>query len=297
MNRVMKLNALFCFFLLFAFSSCSPKQKQYLIGGSGWKQISIVDRQGNKIWNHSLEKKQECNSACFVGENLILYSYKQGAKLIDRDHNCLWDYKCVEGAEIQSASITDDGNVLIGECGNPSRIYEFSNSGEKLLEITFETEIDRPHSQFRQIVKLSNGNYLVPLLKKKSVMEINLKGEIVQNTFVGHSLFSVKVLKNENYLLSCGDHHKLLEYDMNKKQIVWELNENDVKGIPLRYVAEAIRLENGNTIICNWGGHFKGEEKVAQVFEIDKNKNLIWKIKDYQQFGNISTIDIRRIKP
>ena len=273
-------------------SSCSTSKSNYIIGGSGWNEIALVDNQGNKLWSHQLEKEQECNSVSQFSEGKLLYSFKQGAKLIDENHQTLWEYLCDKGLEVQSASLTDNGNILLGICGNPAQILEFSAKGEKLVDISFKTGIKNPHAQFRKVSKTKNGNYLIPLLGKKSIFEIDTRGELVREVQTESSVFSLVVLKSGNWLLSCGDTHKMIELNPKSGEIVWELRENDIKGVPLRFVAEAKRLKNGNTIICNWGGHTHDKTKTAQVFEIDANKKLIWKIEDYKNLGNVSTLDI-----
>jgi len=283
---------LVCITFSFIISACSPKNPKYYIGGSGWNKIALIDAQGTQFWNHKLEEGQECNSVTRLPKSELLYSFKQGAKVIDENHQTIWEYRCGEGSEVHSASLTDEGNILLGICGQPAQIMEFSPEGKKLVDIKFDTDIKHTHGQFRRVRKTNEGTYLIPLLKKKSICEINAKGEILREVKFEMPVFSMLVLSSGNWLLSCGDAHKLIEMNPTTKEVVWELNESDVTGVPLRFVAEALRLENGNTIVCNWGGHSKGAPRVAQVFEIDANNNLMWKIEDYKSYGNISTLDI-----
>ena len=271
--------------------SCAPSKSQYYIAGSGWNKIVRVDHRGNELWSHELEKGQECNSVSKFSKGTLLYSFKQGAKLINDKHETIWEYLCDKDSEIQSVSRTKEGTILLGICGSPAQILEFTPKGEELVTISFDTKIKNSHGQFRKITKTANGHYLVPLLRK-SIIELDKEGRLVREVNPGIFVFSLVVLASGNWLLSCGDTHKMREINPNTKEVVWELNEKDVKGVPLRFVAEALRLKNGNTIICNWGGHSKGLEKVAQVFEIDTDKNLIWKIEDYNNYGNVSTLDI-----
>ena len=281
-----------CIIFSFLICACSPIKPKYYIGGSGWNEVALIDADGTQFWNHKLEEGQECNSVTCFSEGKLLYSFKQGAKMIDENHQTIWEYRSDEGSEVHSTSLTEEGNILLGICGQPAQIMEFSPEGEKLVDISFNTEIKHTHGQFRRVRKTTEGTYLIPLLKKKSICEINTKGEIVREVKLEMSVFSIVVLKSGNWLLSCGDAHKLIEMNPITQEVVWELNESDVTGAPLRFVAEALRLENGNTIVCNWGGHSKGASRVAQVFEIDVKKNLIWKIEDYKSYGNVSTLDI-----
>jgi len=273
-------------------SACSKATSHYYLGGSGWNKIALVDSEGTTLWKHELDKGQECNSVTSFPEGKLLYAFKKGAKLIDENHQILWEYKSDKGAELHAASRTEQGNILLGICGHPARILEFSEKGEKLVDISFETAIENPHGQFRQISKNKKGNYIVPLLGKRTIVELDATGNIIQELNLKVSVFSVDILDNGNWLLSCGDSHKLTEIVPETKEVVWELKENDISGAPLRFVAEAKRLENGNTIICNWGGHSRDKAKSAQIFEIDAANNLVWKIEDYKSFGNVSTMDV-----
>ena len=290
MNIIKSCYFLYLFALSLLFVSCTSSESQFLIGGSGWDNIAIVNNSGEKLWAHQLIGNEECNSVCFVGENKVLYSFKQGVKLIDLTHQVLWEYRCREGSEIHSASIMKDGNFLIGECGNPAKIYEFTPLGKKILEISFDTGIESAHSQFRRVYKTDNGTYLVPVLANNCIYEVDKSGQVVKQISPGVSVFSIEFLKNENWLLSCGDQHQLVEFNPLKQEIVWKLTKNDIDGLPLHFVAETIRLKNGNTIICNWGGHTKGDVESAQVFELDTNNNLVWKLEDHEKFGNVSCI-------
>ena len=59
-----------------------------------------------------------------------------------------------------------------------------------------------------------------------------------------------------------------------------EVKENDLPGNPLRFVAGLQRLPNGNTLICNWGGHgFIGQQ--PQICEITRDKQVVGEIYDF----------------
>jgi len=284
------------FWLLFAVIiacvSCESAPQTLVVAGSGWNKVVKADKSGTILWSHDLENGQECNEITELDNGNILYAHRTGAKVITLSHKVVWQFEAEQGTELQSASLTKEGNYLLGQCGNPTKVIEFSPEGKKLKEICIETGISSPHSQLRRVRKTEIGTYLIPLLGKGMVCEYDGNGKLLKEIQVGGVPFSVVILKNKNWLVSCGDGHRLIEINPDTQQVVWELAESDVAGVPLRFVAEALRLENGNTIVCNWGGHSSDAEAVAQVFEIDSEKNLIWKIEDYQNFGNISTLDL-----
>ena len=285
-----KVNKIFVLLIsLTLLLSCSKKEKTYIVGGSGFNKIVKITQSGKILWSHKIEKGQECNEVNELPNGNILYAYKKGAKIITPDHKTVWKYDTPEKTELQSASITNEGNILLGQCGNPTKIIEFSMSGKKLKEVAFDSEVKNPHAQLRRVRKSNTGTYLVPIFARRSICEVNDAGNIVSEIEVPGNPFAVVPLKNNNWLVACGDAHKLVEINPSTKEIVWQLNENDIEGISLRFVAGLTRLENGNTIICSWGGHSRGKDKMPQFFEIDKNSKLVWKVQDYNNLGNIST--------
>ena len=72
---------------------------------------------------------------------------------------------------------------------------------------------------------------------------------------------------------------------------VWEVGENDLPGNPLRFVAGMQRLPNGNTVVCNWGGHGHVGQQ-PQIFEVTRDKKVVGEVFDFKQFGTLSGVFI-----
>lgn len=270
---------------------CHNDTPTMLMAGSGWDEIVKTDKNGHILWRHKLEQDQECNEITELANGNILYAHRTGAKVITARHEVVWEYLAPEGTELQSASVTKEGNYLLGQCGCPAKIMEFTPQGDKLKELVLNTGIKKPHSQFRRIRKTEKGTYLVPILSKGEVHEYNEDGLLLQVVKVGGVPFSLVVLPSNNWLVSLGDAHRLVEINPQTSEVIWEVNEYDIDSVALQYVAEAIRLENGHTIICNWGGHARNSQPTALVVEIDSDANVIWKLEDKDNLGLISTID------
>jgi hypothetical protein len=79
-----------------------------------------------------------------------------------------------------------------------------------------------------------------------------------------------------------------------KGEIVWEINKNDLPGIPLYTVQEVERLASGNTVICNWSGSLLLPEwpTVVQVIEVTPDKKVVWALGDWQTLGPASSIQL-----
>lgn len=132
-------------------------QDKLLVAGSGNPDILLVDKQTGKVeWKHALEKGEECNTVSLTRKGEVLYSYKRGAKLITWDHQVIWDYQTPDKTELQSATLLRNGGVLLGICGNPARFIELDKKGKKVNEILLDLDVEKPHSQFRQVFQLRN---------------------------------------------------------------------------------------------------------------------------------------------
>ena len=185
--------------------SCVKKEK-LLIGGSGWQYIAIVDKSSGKIeWKHELAPGEECNKVEMTPKGHILYAYKQGARLIDRKHQIIWDYKAQEGEELHFVSHLETGDYLLAICGHPARIVELDKDGNPVKEITFNTAIPEVNNQFRQILKTPQNTYLIPFIGKFKISEMNENGRILKTVLCGGTPFSVKLIDEGNWLVSGGD--------------------------------------------------------------------------------------------
>lgn len=284
--------------LFLSLVSCRQEQVKLLIGGSGWNKIAIIDKESKKIeWEYPLEKGWECNSVACTNDGNILFSYKKGARLISQNHRILWDIVSPEGCEMQTADVLPDGNILLAWTGHPSVILETDVRGNVLSRTEFETGIENPHLQFRQITKTEYGNYLVPLMGINSILEISLDG-IVQNE-VKLCSGSFSVLKDETdglYWVACGDRHILLKVNMKTGEVYSDVTNYDLSDVRLFFVAGLCNSENGGLYVCNWQGHDKDAIKFCspQLFEIDKSLNVVWSLNDNLNFGMISDVCVMK---
>ncbi len=104
-------------------------------------------------------------------------------------------------------------------------------------------------------------------------MEFDQHGNLVR-TFIDGRYTAVR-LPNGNTLIACGDMHRLLEIAPDNS-IVWEVGQKDIPGVTLGFVAGIQRLPNGNTVLCNWGGH--GHTSGPAVLEITPDKKIVWSL-------------------
>lgn len=279
--------------ILFSFTLPIKAQKKLLLAGSGNNQIMIIDKKsGNIEWSHNIgDYKQgiECNSICMTDEKTILYSYKKGVKLIDLNHNTIWDYHSPQNSEIHSASILPDGNFLLAINGTPTRIIEITPSGQTKDSININVDLgnNNPHMQCRQIRKAKNGNYLVPVLGKSILYEINSDGNIIQTYDIKGGAFSVFEMNNGNLLLPLGDAHCIQQIHRKSGKEIRHLSQNDLHPYKILFAGELRKLKNGHWMMANWSGH-SSTPNAPQIIEFDLNGKVYWTLEN-QKYGNIST--------
>ena len=279
--------------LLLLMTACGKAPERLLLGGSGWDKIAIVNKETKAIeWEHPLEKGWECNSVSVDPKGNILFAYSKGAKLITKDHQELWSIAAPRGCEMQTARVLPNGNYLLAWCGSPAHVLELDAKGEIVSETDFDTQIEHPHAQFRQVNKNKRGNYLVPLFASKEVREIAPSGELVKTVKVPGNPFSVVALKNGNYMVACGDAHRYIELNYETGEIVRKIEASDIEGAELFFVAELLPTAEGGLYICNWQGHDgkAAEGNYPQLIEIDKAGKMVWSLNDNSTFGMISAI-------
>lgn len=279
------------FFLLISnlLFSCRVQEK-LLISGCGWDKVAIVDKESNNVeWLHQLQKGDDCNDVEITGAGHVLYAYKGGARLVTRSHQVIWDFKAEMGQELYTATELPTGEYLLGICAHPSRLVTLNEKGIKIKEQNFDSGTDNVHGQFRQIYPTKNNTYLVPLMGKGEVIELTQKGEVVRRIKVGGNPFSVKVLRDGNWLVACGDAHNYVVVDPGKQQVKETISAKDITDVSLLFVAEPYCYKNGNVLIANWNGHSKDKSQ-PKLVELNSKNLVVWKLAPNEVITNISAV-------
>jgi outer membrane protein assembly factor BamB len=254
-----------------------------MLADYGDSHIWVLDKDGNVTWDY------ECKNPIDVWvlpSGNYLFSHVGGAMELTPDKKIVWRFDTAEGNEVHACQPLPDGLVLVAESG-PMRLVEVDRDGKVTKTIPLQTKIKRAHLQMRGVRKLANGNYLVGQWGDNICREYDGNGKIVRE-FPHKEAYGGIRLKNGNTLVATGDAHRIVEFDADGKE-VWIVEENELPGIPLRFVAGLQRLPNGNTMICNWGGHGH-DEKQAQLVEITPDKKIVGQLYDFKRFGTIAGV-------
>jgi hypothetical protein len=277
------------FFPLYAFAQYG---NNIFVSGSGWLQVALIDKGTKQIeWWYDLNATDDCETVTLTTEGYVLISYKTGAKLIDYDKNIIWDYPLESRGELFSAIQLSDGGYLLAHSGNPAKLIELDGNGKIRKTIEFDTEVENLHGQMRQVIKTKQETYLLPIMSRGEVVELDGEGKEILRFNVEGNPFSLLELRNGNLLVSCGDAHCAIEVERHSGKFVRKIDRTDVEGVSLNFVAQIMELNNGNLLICNWNGHVRGDEaKQPALIEIDRQNNLIWQLEEGNGIGKISCI-------
>ena len=250
--------------------------KHRFLGCSYRGKVFIADKDGKIEWEVKAPNAQD---VFMLEGDRVLFNTRSGAKIVSvKDNNkILWEYKFTGKGEIHSCAPLANGNVLITVCGQ-SKVIEVDKDGKVAKEIKFARVskfAGNGHMELRDSVKTAKGTYLVAFLMEGVIREFDADAKVIRTIetdfFKSKGVSSIQVLKNGNLLIGGGYGKNAIEIDKDER-IVWSLEEKDIKGLNLGYVATAKRLANGNTLISLYHGSYA-------FFEVNKDKKIVWSIK------------------
>ena len=284
-----------------------------LAGDKG--KVAIVDATGKVQWEYA-NKAETHDLQLLPNGNVLLPLPKSTVGEVDKDGKIVWQFECKpkEGSkdrvEIHAFQRLEDGLTMIAESGN-RRIIEVDKEGKIVREVPLTVEKPSSHRDTRMVRKLANGNYLVCHEGDGKIREYEPSGKVVW-TYVmelggrprspghgveghGNEVFGAVRLPNGNTLIAGGNNNRVLEVNP-KGEIVWKIDQSELPGIKLAWVTTLHVLPNGNIIV---GNCHAGPEN-PQLFEITRDKKVVWTFKDFKTFGNgmaaAHVLDIKAIR-
>ncbi len=254
-----------------------------LLADYGMGKVFRINKAGKIIWEMPAPGTQE---VWMLADGNVLYTCKKGVRIATPDRKVVWEYKTAKGNEIHSCQPLPGGKVMIAESG-PMRIIEVDHAGKITRQVKLTTKCKRTHGQMRGVRKLKNGNYLVGQYSDGVLREYDQAGKIVRDISQKMAFGGIR-RANGNTIVATGDSHQIVEVDPAGK-VVWKITENELPGIPLRFVGGMCLLPNGNLIVANWGGHGHVGQQ-PQIFEVTRDKKVVGIIHDDKQFKTVSGI-------
>lgn len=263
-----------------------PVHHRFIATDNGLGKVLIVSAAGAIEWEYPAPG---CQDVWRLDNGNFLFTHTRGVLEVTPEKQVVWEYPSPEGTEIHNCQPLPDGSVMVAECGT-KRIIEIDRTGVIRKTVPFTTTTQNTHLHVRIARKLPNGNYLLALVGEHVVRELDPEGKVVRDIPTPGDPFIGLRLANGNTLIGCGDGHQVIEVDP-AGTVVWQIDENELPGLPLRFVAGLQRLPNGNTVVCNWGGHGHGG-KQPLLFEVTRDKQVVWKVEDYEKLRLISNVQL-----
>lgn len=276
-------------------------EPKYRVLGCDKGRVAIVDANGKVEWQMPLRFGGAHDVWLLPNGNLLLHTGRATVEEIAPERKTVWKYtakplKKKGRVEIHAFQRLANGNTLVAESGN-CRLVEVSPEGKIVKAIPLTVKKPHPHRDTRLARKIANGNYLVAHEGDGCVREYDPLGKVVWSYQLdlggrprspghgikGHGIevFSALRLPNGNTLIGGGNNNRVLEINP-KGKVVWTLDQKELPGITLAWVTTLHVLPNGNRII---GNCHAGPDN-PQLFEITKDKKVVWTFKNHKVFGN-----------
>jgi len=264
-------------------------------------QVALVDASGHVQW--SVENKTEVHDVQLLPNGNFLFPTSRTTVVeMSPEKKIVWSYTSQPKAgykgpiEIHACQRLDDGLTMVAESGN-ARIVEVDRGGKIVHEIPLTVEHPNSHRDTRMVRKTPNGHYLVCHEGDGKVREYDPAGKVVWTYKLdlagrpasdghgveahGAAVYGAVRLKNGNTLIACGNGNRVIEVTPEGKT-VWSLEQRELPGIRLAWVTTLELLENGNVIV---GNCHAGPDN-PQLFEVTRDKKVVWVFKDFKTFGN-----------
>lgn len=208
----------------------------------------------------------------------------------DGDESLIW--KGTQ-SEVNSAQPTSDGTFVITEAGENPRLIEVNGSGEVVEEFPLACQKENHHMQTRMARKLRDGTFLAPHLFDFAVFHYSKDGEVLgkfDTTVEGdeerniHTWPFTAIRHGDGHTLVCCTHgNRVVDFDA-EGDIVWTLTNDDLPGDWLQDPCGAQILPNGNIVITSYAAG-RADRQAPKLFEITRDKKVVWKYADGQQAG------------
>lgn len=302
-------------FALPALAADPPKHPGHRVLAQDKGHVAIIGLDGKVEWEVEC-KYNSHDIALLPNGNLLLHTAAATVTEMTPKKEVVWKYeaKPKEGykgrIEVHAFQRLADGNTLVAESGN-KRLVEVDKDGKIVKEIALKVEKPDPHRDTRMVRKLDTGNYLVCQEGDGCVREYDATGKVAweykldlggRKESPGHgpeghgtSVYGALRLANGNTVIAGGNNNRVLEVDKAGK-VVWSIDQKELEGITLAWVTTLHALPNGNLIV---GNCHAGPDN-PQLFEVTREKKVVWTFKDFKTFGNSTAtahvLDIKDVK-
>ncbi|WP_298869079.1 PQQ-binding-like beta-propeller repeat protein [uncultured Gimesia sp.] len=266
-------------------------ERLVLVGASYGKNIlAICDVHGKVLWSHKTAGPMKGHAGhhdvqLLPNGNILFHDSWTKLTELTLDKKVVWTYDSAtrngnagKRVDVHAFARLPNGNTMIVESG-AGRIIEVDQNGK----LVFQFPLKPGGTQSTRLTRITpNGTFLVCSEQPGVVIEYNRQGEIIWDYLIKTRVYGAIRLKNGNTLIASGSGNSVIEVSPEKK-VVWEIKGNVPQTeIELKWTTCLQELDNGNRMI---GNCHAGPDN-PQIFEIDRNKKIIWEFDEFDLVGN-----------
>lgn len=272
-------------------AAIAEEDRLVLVGASYGKNVlAICDAKGEVLWKHDTAGPEKGHTGhhdvhLLENGNILFHDTWTKTQEITLGKEVVWEYESAkengnEGkrVDVHAFARLADGSTMITESGVGRIIHV--DKDKKLLKQFPLGEGGRKST--RLVRALENGNFLACAENPGVVTEYDSAGKVVWEYAIDTRVYGAIRLKNGNTLIASGSGNSVVEVTP-EKEVVWDITKK-VPGtdIELAWTTCLQELPNGNLII----GNCHAGEKNPQIFEITKEKKVVWEFDEWELVGN-----------
>ena len=266
-------------------------ERLVLVGASyGNNILAICNKDGNPIWQFKTEGPKRGHTGhhdvhLLSNGNILFHDTWTSVTEITLDKKIVWEYDCAKSngnegkrVDVHAFARLKNGNTVIVESG-VGRVIEVDSKGKLIHQFPLKKGGTQSTRWVRQTPQ---NTWLVCSENPGVVTEYDNNGNIVWDYLIKTRVYGAIRLKNGNTLIASGSGNSIVEVNP-EKEVVWEV-KGQVPGtdIQLKWMTCLQEESNGNYIV---GNCHAGPDN-PQIFEINKDKKVVWQFNEYELVGN-----------
>ena len=285
------MKTLFTLLTLIALTFTTHAERLVLVGVSyGKNLLAITDADGKVIWQYKTAGPQRGHTGhhdvnLLPTGNIPFHDTWTKTQEITLRKKVVWSYESAQmngnagkRVDVHAFARLKNGNTMIVE-SSVGRVIEVDQAGK--LAHQFPLKPGGTQST-RWARHTATGTLLACSERPGVVTEYDRTGKVVWDYLINTRVYGAIRLKNGNTLIASGSGKSVVEVTPEKK-VVWEIKDQ-VPGteISLGWMTCLQELPNGNRII----GNCHAGDKNPQIFEITKDKKVVWQWDQWDLVGN-----------
>ena len=266
-------------------------ERLVLVGASyGNNILAICNKDGDPIWQFKTEGPKRGHTGhhdvhLLSNGNILFHDTWTSVKEITLDKKIVWEYDCAKSngnegkrVDVHAFARLKNGNTVIVESG-VGRVIEVDSKGKLIHQFPLKKGGTQSTRWVRQTPQ---NTWLVCSENPGVVTEYDNDGNIVWDYLIKTRVYGAIRLKNGNTLIASGSGNSIVEINP-EKEVVWEV-KGQVPGtdIQLKWMTCLQEESNGNYI----AGNCHAGPDNPQIFEINKDKKVVWQFNEYELVGN-----------